>query len=41
MRKKGFGLRMRYMNQSAVVGLTRWMLNPGLEYLDGQILMGQ
>lgn len=28
----GFGLKVRYLNQSAVEGLTRWMLNPNLEY---------
>jgi hypothetical protein len=29
------------MNQSAVEGLSRWVLNPSLEYLDGEILIGQ
>jgi len=28
----GFGLRMRYLDQTAVEGLTRWVLNPNLEY---------
>ena len=28
----GFGLRIRYLDQSAVEGLTRWVLNPNLEY---------
>lgn len=28
----GFGLRVRYLDQSAVEGLTRWVLNPNLEY---------
>ena len=28
----GFGLKVRYLNQSAVEGLTRWVLNPNLEY---------
>lgn len=27
-----FGLRVRYLDQPAVEGLTRWMLNPNLEY---------
>ena len=28
----GFGLKVRYLDQSAVEGLTRWVLNPNLEY---------
>ena len=28
----GFGLRVHYLDQSAVEGLTRWVLNPNLEY---------
>ena len=28
----GFGLRVRYLDQAAVEGLTRWVLNPSLEY---------
>ena len=28
----GFGLRIRYLDQSAVEGLTRWVLDPNLEY---------
>jgi len=28
----GFGLRIRYLDQSAIEGLTRWVLNPNLEY---------
>ncbi len=28
----GFGLRIRYLDQNAIEGLTRWMLNPNLEY---------
>ncbi len=28
----GFGLRIRYLDQPAVEGLTRWVLNPNLEY---------
>ena len=28
----GFGLRIRYLDQSAIEGLTRWALNPRLEY---------
>jgi len=28
----GFGLKIRYLDQSAVEGLTRWVLNPNLEY---------
>jgi len=28
----GFGLRVRYLDQSAIEGLTRWVLNPNLEY---------
>lgn len=28
----GFGLRIRYLDQNAVEGLTRWVLNPTLEY---------
>jgi hypothetical protein len=28
----GFGLRIRYLDQSAVEGLTRWVLNPDLAY---------
>jgi hypothetical protein len=31
----GFGLRVRYLDQSAVEGLTRWVLNPDLDYLHG------
>ena len=27
-----FGLRVRYLDQVAVEGLTRWVLNPNLEY---------
>ena len=28
----GFGLKVRYLDQYAVEGLTRWVLNPNLEY---------
>ena len=28
----GFGLRLRYLDQVAIEGLTRWVLNPNLEY---------
>lgn len=28
----GFGLRVHYLDQAAVEGLTRWVLNPNLEY---------
>jgi len=28
----GFGLKIRYLDQVAVEGLTRWVLNPNLEY---------
>jgi len=28
----GFGLKVRYLDQSAVEGLTRWVLNPDLNY---------
>ena len=28
----GFGLKVRYLDQSAIEGLTRWVLNPNLEY---------
>jgi len=28
----GFGLKVCYLDQSAVEGLTRWVLNPNLEY---------
>jgi hypothetical protein len=28
----GFGLRVRYLDQVAIEELTRWVLNPGLEY---------
>lgn len=28
----GFGLKVRYLDQSAIEGLTRWILNPTLEY---------
>jgi len=28
----GFGLRVGYLDQSAAEGLTRWVLNPNLEY---------
>src|SRR5581483_12392761 len=28
----GFGLRVRYLDQAAMEGLTRWVLNPRLEY---------
>ncbi|MEP0806804.1 MAG: hypothetical protein HRF47_15090 [Chloroflexota bacterium] len=28
----GFGLRVRYLNQAAIEELTRWALNPNLEY---------
>lgn len=28
----GFGLKVRYLDQSAIEGLTRWILNPNLEY---------
>ena len=28
----GFGLRMRYLDQTAIESLTRWVLNPNLEY---------
>jgi hypothetical protein len=28
----GYGLRIRYLDQGEIEGLTRWMLNPNLEY---------
>lgn len=28
----GFGLKVRYLDQDAIEGLTRWVLNPTLEY---------
>ena len=28
----GFGLRIWYLDQNAIEGLTRWVLNPNLEY---------
>ena len=28
----GLGLRIRYLDQPAVEGLTRWVFNPNLEY---------
>ena len=28
----GFGLRIRYLDQTAIERLTRWVLNPNLEY---------
>jgi hypothetical protein len=28
----GFGLKVRYLDQAAIEGLTRWVLNPNLEY---------
>lgn len=28
----GFGLKVRYLDQTAIQGLTRWVLNPILEY---------
>ena len=28
----GFGLRIRYLDQNAIERLTRWVLNPNLEY---------
>lgn len=28
----GFGLRIRYLDRNAIEGLTRWILNPNLEY---------
>ena len=28
----GFGLRVCYLDQTAIEGLTRWVLNPNLEY---------
>jgi len=28
----GFGLKLRYLDQVEIDGLTRWMLNPSLEY---------
>ena len=28
----GFGLRIRYLDRNAIEGLTRWVLNPSLEY---------
>ena len=31
----GFGLKARYLDQPAVEGLTRWILNPNLEYQSG------
>ena len=31
----GFGLRIRYLDQNAIEGLTRWVLNPNLEYREG------
>lgn len=34
----GFGLRIRYLDQSAIQELTRWVLNPSLEY--AQVQMG-
>ncbi len=31
----GFGLRIRYLDQAAIETLTRWMLNPTLDYQAG------
>lgn len=31
----GFGLRIRYLDQTAIKGLTRWTLNPNLDYQTG------
>ena len=28
----GFGLRIQYLDQNAIESLTRWVLNPKLEY---------
>jgi hypothetical protein len=28
----GFGLRVKYLDQASIEGLTRWVLNPNLEY---------
>ena len=28
----GFGLQIRYLDQTAIEALTRWVLNPNLEY---------
>ena len=28
----GFGLKVRYLDQAGIEGLTRWVLNPDLEY---------
>lgn len=28
----GFGLRLRYLDQASIESLTRWVLNPSLEY---------
>jgi hypothetical protein len=30
----GFGLRVHYLDQEAMMGLTRWVLNPNLEYTE-------
>jgi len=32
----GFGLRLRYLDQAAIEGLTRWVLNPNLFYDDNK-----
>jgi len=34
----GFGLKVRYLDQFAVEGLTRWILNPSLEYRPAPII---
>ena len=33
----GFGLRVRYLDQPAIEGLTRWVLNPVLEYQHARV----
>ena len=33
----GFGLRIRYLDRNAIEGLTRWILNPSLEYTQVQV----
>jgi hypothetical protein len=32
----GFGLRIRYLDQNEIEGLTRWVLNPNLDYHAGR-----
>lgn len=34
----GFGLRVRYLDQTAVQELTRWILNPTLEYTQVHVI---